>query len=213
MTDPAPSNPARIINALTGAWRLANFDREGFKRFDISAEGFWHSFLAAVVGAPLFAIHVVLERRAAEQMLVAAGENPTFGPFYINAAADYILLWPVFAVAMILLTRLAGRGESYAGLVIAYNWSRIIAMLIRLPVMLLVAWGLFGSTAMAAALVLTYGLILVYQWYVARVALGSGFVAVAVVLADMVLGLLVASLVATVVGDPVLLGQGADTVP
>lgn len=198
------SEAGRIANALWGAWRLANFDRSGFDRFEVTAGGFWHSFLAAAVGLPLFAVHAFLERETAEVMLTAVGRTPVFGPFYLNAAVDYVLMWPAFALLMIPLTRIAGVADRYAGLIIAYNWSRIVAMVIRLPVMLLVVWGRFGTTALTVALMLTYGLILAYQWYVGKIALGTGLAAAVVVLADLVLGVAIASLAALVLGDPIL---------
>ncbi|RMF07923.1 MAG: hypothetical protein D6763_11200 [Alphaproteobacteria bacterium] len=198
------SEVARILSALWGAWRLANFDRSGFDRFEITAAGFWHSFLAAAVGAPLFALHVLLEREAAEMMVAAAGKTAVFGSFYLAAAMGYVLMWLVFAVLMIPLTRIAGVAEGYAGLVIAFNWSRVIALVIRLPVMMIAVWGGLGATAFGAVLLLAYGLILAYQWFVARVALGSGLVAAAVVLVDLVASAAIARVVTVVLGEPIL---------
>lgn len=198
-----------IGNALYGAWRLANFDRSGFDRFEITADGFWHSFLAALIGVPLFALHALMERAAAETMLKAAGETPDFTNFYPLVAADYILLWPAFALLMIPFVRIAGVPQNYAALIISWNWARVVAMAIRLPVMAMVAYGALGTTALAVALLLTYGLILAYQWYVAKVALGtSGLAAGAVVLADVVLGVALATALSWVLGAPVtLVGQ------
>ena len=193
-----------IVNALYGAWRLANFDRSGMDRFNVTADGFWHSFLAAVVGLPVFALLAWLERSAAGTMLTAAGETPVFASFYVNAGLAYVLMWPAFALAMIPFTRIAGVTQNYAALVIAWNWARIIAMLIRLPVMLMVAFGGLGSTLLAVALLLTFGLILAYQWYVAKVSLNaSGLAAAAVVLADIVIGLGIGALIGMVLGQPV----------
>ncbi|MEX1147231.1 MAG: hypothetical protein WEB93_02515, partial [Sphingomonadales bacterium] len=123
----------RAAGALHGAWRLANFDRRGFDRFDISADGFWHSFLAALVGLPLFIVHAFLEKQAAQQMLTEAGQDPVFGPFYLSALVVYALIWPLFAAVMIPVLRLAGKSEALAALVIAWNWARVMAMAIRLP--------------------------------------------------------------------------------
>jgi hypothetical protein len=211
MSAPEPSG-SPILNALYGAWRLANFDRSGMARFNVTADGFWHSFLAAVVGLPIYIAHVWLERGAAEAMLAAAGQTARFDSFYVSAGLAYVLMWPAFALLMIPLTRIAGVAQNYAALVIAWNWARIIAMIIRLPVMLMVAYGGLGSTALAVALLLTYGLILAYQWYVARVSLsssgetsgsGAGLAAAAVVLADIVIGVGIGALISLVLGQPV----------
>ncbi|MEX1147232.1 MAG: hypothetical protein WEB93_02520, partial [Sphingomonadales bacterium] len=69
----------------------------------------------------------------------------------------------------------------------------------------------FGNTALAAALVVTYGFILVYQWYVARLAIGSGLVAAVVVLVDLVLGVAIAHLIGLLLGAPLMVGDGAVT--
>ncbi len=198
----------RILNALWGAWRLANFDRTGFARFEITAAGFWHSFIAVAVGMPLFALHSFLEHRAAEQMLTAMGKQPVFHAYYLNAGVDYLLMWPAFALVMVLLTRIAGRAPHFAGLVIAYNWSRVIAMAIRLPVMVMLVWGGLGATAFTTIAALTYILIFAYQWYLAKVALDSALAGAAVVLTDIVLGIGLDWGVALVLGNPItILGQ------
>ena len=51
-----------INRALFGAYLLARRDPRGMGYFEISVEGFWRSFFAAALAAPMFAIIVALHR-------------------------------------------------------------------------------------------------------------------------------------------------------
>ena len=49
-----------VTNALYGAYRLARADTNGLSYFDNSNAGFWRSFYAAVLIAPLFLILLII---------------------------------------------------------------------------------------------------------------------------------------------------------
>ena len=50
-----------VLHSLYGAYRLAFLDRSGMSHFNLSVDGFWRSFFAAVLVAPGFALLVVQE--------------------------------------------------------------------------------------------------------------------------------------------------------
>ena len=41
-----------VIRSIYGAWRLPWLDRSGMGHFNLSVDGFWRSFFAAVLVAP-----------------------------------------------------------------------------------------------------------------------------------------------------------------
>jgi hypothetical protein len=47
---------AEIQRALQGAWLLARGDTRGMGLFDLSVEGFWRSFAAALLAAPAYVL-------------------------------------------------------------------------------------------------------------------------------------------------------------
>ena len=49
-----------MATSLYGAYRLARADKSGLNYFDASIDGFWRSFFAAVVIAPLFALFLIV---------------------------------------------------------------------------------------------------------------------------------------------------------
>ena len=49
-----------IVASLYGAWRLMRLDPTGMTYFNLSADGFWRSFFAAVIVAPAYVLFVVV---------------------------------------------------------------------------------------------------------------------------------------------------------
>ena len=47
-----------VASSLYGAWRLACLDESGMGYFNISVEGFWRSFFAAVLLAPVYMLAI-----------------------------------------------------------------------------------------------------------------------------------------------------------
>jgi hypothetical protein len=174
---------AEVARAIYGAWRLMLFDPGGMAHFDFSISGYWRSFFAAVVVAPAYVLFVVVGLSAAE----AEPVDPAWVAMVKGGA--YLISWVVFPAAAILVTRLLGVTGRYIPLIVAYNWSNVPPLLILLPVELLAASGSeIGATMGTFALLF----ILVYEWFVVRVALDvPPFTAVGIVVLDVLLGLMI----------------------
>ena len=174
---------AEVARAIYGAWRLMLFDAGGMAFFDTSIDGFWRSFFAAVVVAPAYVLFVVIGLSTAETEAV----DPGWAALVKGGA--YLISWVVFPVAAILVTRLLGVTGRYIPLIVAYNWSNVPPLLILLPAEVLAASGSgIGETIGTVALLF----ILVYEWFVVRVALDvAPFTAVGIVVFDVVLGLMI----------------------
>ena len=169
--------------AVGGALRLARGDPRGLGFFDTSIDGFWRSFRAAVICYPLFLI--LLGFRVSTARWQAAG----LMPIVIVETIGYVISWVAFPLLMLPLSRWLGREERFLPFMVAYNWSQVpqTALFVILAVgaasgLLPRALSQFADLAAAVA-------VLLYEWYIARVALAvSSSQAVPVVLLDLVLG-------------------------
>jgi len=172
-----------VGRAIYGAWRLMLFDAGGMAYFDTSIDGFWRSFFAAAVVAPAYALFVVVRFTTAETEVVDPGW------LALVKCGAYLASWVVFPAAAVLVTRLLGVTARYIPLIVAYNWSNVPSLLILLPVEMLAASGSgIGETIGSLALLF----ILVYEWFVVRVALGvAAFTAVGIVVLDVLLAVII----------------------
>jgi hypothetical protein len=168
-----------VFESLYGAWRLAFLDQSGMKYFNLSFEGFWRSFFAAVLIAPAFAVLVA-------QKLAGRPGPLDLGWATLVQAFAYALSWAAFPLAAVALTPLLGLGRQYVALIVALNWASVLQVGAFLAAFLveLAAPRLLDGLM----LLLVTGAILFYQWFVTRAALQStGGVALMLVLVDLVL--------------------------
>ncbi len=168
-----------VLESLYGAWRLAFLDRSGMRHFNLSVDGFWRSFFAAVLVAPGFAL------------LVAQKLGARTGPLDLGWAAlvqivAYALSWAAFPLAAVVLTQLLGLSRNYVRLIIALNWASVLQVGVFLAALVveLVMPGLLDGLIV----LLVTGAILFYQWFVTRAALETtGGIALLLVLVDLIL--------------------------
>src|SRR5215470_9878046 len=172
--------------ALAGALRLAKGDRGGLACFDRSLDGFWRSFRAAAISYPLFLILLMLR--------VSVAQWERSGGWYIVAVETiaYVISWVAFPLAMLTVTRWIGRAHRFFDFMVPYNWSQVPQSALFVLVGLVSAGGVMSTRASEAIEIGAAIATLVYEWYIARVALDTtGPVAVFVVLLDLVLGALI----------------------
>ncbi len=180
--------------ALFGAYRLAHLDPSGLQHFNATVQGFWRSFLAALIVAPGYAILIGLELGGAPD-----AASLDWGHIALVQAIAYVISWTAFPVAMHYLTSLIGRHEEYVGYIVAYNWAAVIQMGVMLPAAAVQAMipGSAGGLIMLPVVIATA----FYQWFIARTALRvGGGTAAGIVGFDFALSLLVAGIAATIRG-------------
>jgi hypothetical protein len=167
-----------VLGALYGAYRLARLEPAGMTYFNLTFDGFWRSFFAAILVAPAYAILIGL--RVAEQP-----EPVDLGLLVITESIGYVLAWCAFPLVAIVLTRILGLARNYVPLIVALNWTAVLQTAVFLVVVLL---GPVLPEVVAALLVtLTTGAILAYQWFVIKTALQtSGGIALMLLLVDLV---------------------------
>lgn len=165
-----------LAESLTGAWRLARLKPDGFAWFDLSADGFWRSFLAMPVAAPLFLGFVAAQ----------AGGGPLDAGTLVVQLLSYLVVWCLFLGLMVPFARFFGLGPGYVPFVVAYNWAQVLMLMLFLPLTLLRAAGVMpGLMNVVIVLLMAFGM--VYVGVLARFGLRADWPqTVAVVLIEMV---------------------------
>lgn len=195
-----------IRDSLRGAWRLLLFDPRGQELFNVSIEGFWRSFFAAVIVLPLYVAVIVIQRDMSAGLIENLDTDmplaiPSLRTTLIAEAIAYPFYVVAFPIAMVGLARLMRLTGRYVPYIIAYNWAGVIATALRLVPLALYAAGLLGAEAARTPVLISFALIAIYLWNVTRLVLGvHGFMALALVLIDFMLMLLIAIVTGNVVG-------------
>jgi hypothetical protein len=168
-----------VLSGLYGAYRLAWFDPSGMANFNLTVEGFWRSFFAAVLVAPAYAILVGMQ-------LSAGTDEFNLALVLLTEGIGYVLAWCAFPLVAIVLTRLLGLDRNYVALIVAVNWSAVLQTGAFLAVLLV---GLIVPEGLGTLIVtVTTIAILTYQWFVIRTALETtGGIALMLLLVDLVI--------------------------
>ena len=156
---------SEVRRNIFAAWRLAHGDAAGMSLFDVSTDGFYRSFavLAFVIPVQIVLLLVIAGPGRDDTLALAATE-----------ALLFLLAWILYAVVVALLLQRTGRGRTFAGFMIAYNWAQALLTLVVVPLFLLLALG--GLTTGLAALLywLLQLAIVTYIGVIARLATGAG---------------------------------------
>jgi hypothetical protein len=166
-----------INKALFGAYLLARRDPRGMGYFEISVEGFWRSFFAAALAAPMFAIIVALHHSEATA-------EDGIGWLFLGQAIRYVLDWAAYPLIVAVIARMVNLGHLYIGYIIAYNWAKVLinALFLVLAVLAatdIVPGALINFLKFAALVAVIY-----YLWFITCTALrlawyvGAGLVAI-----------------------------------
>lgn len=175
---------AEAVSALYGAFRLARFDRSGLAYFDASVDGFWKSFAAAVIVAPLYLVMALLR------------PDETGGDLLVDALA-YTVNWFAFPVAMLSLVQVLDKQRYYIRHIVAYNWAGVLQNAIYLPLGILLQQNILPIQPGALLSLMVLAWTLIYSGFVTQVALEVPVhVAAGLVVVDLLLSLVVNGLAA-----------------
>ncbi len=176
--------------ALAGSLRLARGDRGGLACFDRSLDGFWRSFRAAVIAYPLYLVLLVM-RVTVEEWQGSGGWR-----IVTVETIGYVIAWVAFPLLMLTVTRWIGRAHRFFDFMVPYNWCQVPQSALFVLVGLESESGMLGTQASEAIDIVAAIATLVYEWYIARVALETtGSAAAFVVLVDLVLGVVISRVV------------------
>jgi hypothetical protein len=178
--------------ALLGTLRLARGDRGGLSCFDRSLDGFWRSFRAAFIAYPLYLLLVT--------MRVTVAEWERSGGLWITAVETiaYVIAWSAFPLIMLAVTRWIDRPNRFFDFMVPYNWAQVPQSALFVLIGLESESGVLGAPATSAVETAAVIAVLVYEWYIARVALDTTvYGAVFIVLVDLILGAFVSHVAST----------------
>ena len=183
-----------VAYGIYGAYRLAHLDPGGMTYFDTSVRGFWRSFYAALIAAPAYAIIVMLGTVDA----VEAGQDLRGDGLHLLLleSIGYVIEWFAFPLVMFHPCEGIGKQREYMGFIVAFNWAAVLQTALFLPVTAAASAGMLPGFIGPLVGFGTLALILLYQGYIARTALGIGPLAAAGVVA---IGLVLAFVVTDVV--------------
>jgi hypothetical protein len=182
-----------IALSLIACWRLVFRDRDAMDLFDTSAGGMWRSFSAALIAFPAFLLLKSL-------MLAGAGPEIDTLRFLVVHSIAYVVGWTLFPLVMVTLSEVFDREERLFAFIVAFNWSTVLQIGLFTAIALLVRGGIVTGVAGSLAMLAATGAVLWYEWYIATVALKiTGVQAGLVVLADVMLGLLVAGIASSLI--------------
>lgn len=182
-----PAAPT-MAAALYGAWRLLRFDPDGLHAYRADAEAFWQSFFAALIALPGYAVLVALHLGAQE---TAADWVSTA----VLHGLAYVMSWTAFPLVTYYAAVNMDRAANWIGFVVALNWSKVLQMLIYLPLVLVAKTGMFGQAGGGFLTLVGFVVVIVYQWFVTRSALDCpGPSAAGLTAVDVVLGLLITTM-------------------
>lgn len=168
--------------SLEGAALLARLDRSGMDRFDLSVDGFWRSFMAALVAAPPYLV-LLADRYEREET------GPHIGNVLFIEVISYALGWIAFPLVAVFLARMLGLGSRYIALVVANNWAAVLQ--VSLVALSVIAAGFLPESQQGPLTLTAILAALAYQWFVIRTALqASGLIALGLVVLDVLMSLM-----------------------
>ena len=155
---------SEVFRALYGAYRLARLDPGGLRYFDITDRGFWRSFFAAGLVAPLYLILLLIRHSNLP-------ESIALFRFIALESIAYVIAWVAFPLLMASLTRMLDCDKFYIGFIVAYNWAAVLQNFLYIPIAILAAAGILSIPLSNTLGLIALALIVVYVWFVTRIAL------------------------------------------
>lgn len=178
---------AHATTSLTAAGGVLAGDRDAWKRFEVSLNGFWASFAAIVLIAPVYLFAAAIEPAAAGQAPAAVEVRSPWRLLLI-----LLVQWGLWPLIMYHVARHFDVTRNYIRYIIAYNWSSVIIAAIQAPPLILYAMAAIGLSGAAVLVLLALLVSLYFRFVVARDGLEvSAPMATALVLADLAISLAV----------------------
>lgn len=177
-----------IINSLYGAIRLAAGKKDGLDYFNFSKKGFWQSFTAAIIIAPLFILLLSVKYKVSDNDI-----NVIRFAFIYSIA--YVIGWVAFPLIINYIIVMIGRGQKFIHYIVVYNWASVPQNIFYLPFAISVeAQILQGTTANATGLFLL-SLVFLYTYFITKVALKiSSGIAAGIVVFDLILNIIISAI-------------------
>lgn len=172
-----------IFAALYGALRLARGDASGLRWFNATPEGFWRSFWAGALVAPIFALLLWI-RYESDAMTVAPLR------YALLELVSYVVAWTLFPLLMVYVAQVVERERHYYGYIVAYNWSTVWQNVVYLPLAMVSEIGILPFAAASTLSIAVLAAVFLYIWFITRTALQvNALVAAGIVAVDFLISI------------------------
>jgi len=178
-----------VFRGIYAAWRLFLRDRSALALFDNSIEGYWKSFICAVVILPGFFLLVYIADAE-----LSANIHPL--RIVVVEGIGYVIGWVAWPLATAYILPLVGCGKNYIRYIVAYNWSsgtQIAALLLLQAFQSgrVLSDGVFAGVGLVALLILLF-----YHGFIIRITLDVAVkLVVALVIGEFFLGQMIRTVV------------------
>jgi len=176
---------SEIRQSISAAFLLARFNPQGLAHFENNVAAFWRSYWSAIFALPLY-IALVLMRTPDSVILVG------YLSTVIIYGTSYVLGWFTMPFVMFYVCRVIDREDRFYQYFVAYNWATLLQIAFMVVVTICIQTEVFPRGSSGIFIFIAISIILIYQGYIARTALMiSGFGALAVILLDLTIGLII----------------------
>jgi hypothetical protein len=178
---------AAVRENLAGAIDVMLGRPQGMHRLDLSVGGFWLSFAAIVLVAPLAALGLESQERLNAAM---GGCAELLAGDWGIAAIAVLVDWVAFPLVFAVLVRPLGLAARYVPLIVCRNWGSVIISAVSALAHALHVIGLLPSAILPYVLLVIFAVSLRFLYLIVRTALAVPItVALPVVAFDVLLSL------------------------
>ncbi|SHG94320.1 hypothetical protein SAMN02745157_0039 [Kaistia soli DSM 19436] len=186
-------DPASIA-AIRSAFDLFLGRRDALARFDVSIDGFWHSFRAIFYVLPFFAINAAVEHRM--MLSDAVVENVSDGAFVAARLVDYGIDWIAMPALLALFAQRLGISRTFAPYIVVRNWALVVMSAPQALVSLLLGFGMLSFEISAAVSMIILGVMLRFHYLIIRWTLAKSVAfSIGLVAADIALSLVLSEVI------------------
>lgn len=174
-----------VAGALYGIWRIARWDDTAFSFFNATEQGFWRSYTAALLVAPLQALYQL-------SVYLTQDNPPPIGRMIAIESIEYAILWVLFPLAMFYVVKLLEREGEFFRYIVAYNWFQLAVGYVAMPLVVLSQFGLLTPPVSGFFDSMIFVAYVTYAAYLARAGLKVGVgTGIGIVVLDILLTLMV----------------------
>lgn len=167
------------------------FDQRALAKFNATASGFWASFQAAFVFAPIY--FYILFITYTEKFTDLPTAN-LVGVMIIEGLA-YVIIWLLYPLLIYYLLQSLEKSPRFFTYIVPYNWLHVVQAVIAACLLIIGGLNILPAAAAMGLSFVLAGLMVAYKFYLAREALEiSSFGAIGILLADGLMTLIVRSL-------------------
>jgi hypothetical protein len=190
-----------IAQAMRGVWLLFMGRPDAVQLFDTSIDGFWESFQAILLVAPIYAFTV-----AADFLAYAASPDPAApaidpGAIFLSRGLTVAIDWITLPILLALLASSLGIRSGYMAYVVVRNWGTVFTLVPYAAVSILELSGMFPGQLILIPAGIAFAISLRVSYMTARRTLGAPVdVAIGFVVLDFLVSLGLAQGIAYVFG-------------